>query len=109
MSVLCQIKDSVDVDGIAQRLAHPLIIKRCFSVVQIERLDEVHFPFDHIIAVGQAVHLVERHVERHVERPRVERCEERICVLIDPAGHLFQVRRAAVVVLIPHEDNLVLW
>ena len=72
VAVLCQFENAVDVNGIAQSLSHPLIVKRGFPVIQIERLDEIHLALDHIVAVGQAVDLIERHVQRHIQRSRIE-------------------------------------
>ena len=108
MAVGGQLQHGVHIHSIAQGLTHQLIVEGSHGVVQVQGLDKIHGTLQHLVAVGQVVHLVHGQVGHKVQGAAVEGGEESIVVLIDLVGHLIQAGALAVVCLVAFKDEILL-
>ena len=103
-----QLQHGVHIHSVAQGLTHQLIVEGSHSVVQVQGLDKIHGTLQHLVAVGQVIHLVHGQMSHKVKSAAVEGGKEGIVVLIDLVGHLIQAGTLAVVCLIALQNKIFL-
>ena len=99
VAVKGQIDHGLFVHGIAQRLTDPDIVKRLFSIVEIECLDEIHAALgDTEICLIQLNGLVTAQMRDEIQRPALESKHESFSTLQNLKSNLIDLRRCAPVV-----------
>ena len=96
------------VDGIAQGLAHPHIVKGGNGVVQIQRLNQLHGVFHHGKPALHLAGLGVGHMDGHIQGPALQAHHQGVAVGDDTEGHLIQIGRLTPVALILLDNHAVL-
>ena len=102
------IHDALPVDGIAQGLAHQLVVKGLGLVVQIDGLHQVHGALQHLEIAVELGRLGRGQVGAQVDGRAVEVHHQGVGVLADLIGDLVQPRGGAPVILKALHDEVLL-
>ena len=102
------VHDALPVDGIAQGLAHQLVVEGLGLVVQIDGLHQVHGALQHLEVLVQLGGLGGGQVGAQVDGPAVQVHHQSVGIFADLIGDLVQPRRGAPVILEPLHDEILL-
>ena len=99
VAVKGQIQNLLAVNGIAQCLPHPHIVKGRLGVVEIQRLHQIHGALLHMESLAKLRHLCGGQVGEQVHRAALEAHHHAVRILDNFVGHLAQTGLFAPVIV----------